>query len=65
MNIKSKSPNSYEIISSRKEAGITQKDAAQYIYCSQITWQQWEAGKRKMHPAFWELFTLKAGKCIK
>ncbi len=23
-------------------------------------WQQWEAGDRKMHPAFWELFRIKA-----
>ena len=23
-------------------------------------WQQWEAGDRRMHPAFWELFLLKS-----
>lgn len=23
-------------------------------------WQQWEAGDRRMHPAFWELFMIKA-----
>jgi DNA-binding XRE family transcriptional regulator len=58
------SPNSDEIIAARKSAGLTQTAAAKSIYCASITWQQWEAGKRKMHPAFWELFTKKSCKPV-
>ena len=27
--------------------------------CTLRGWQQWEAGDRRMHPAFWELFRIK------
>jgi DNA-binding transcriptional regulator YiaG len=57
MTIKSVSPN--EIIAARKAAGLTQTAAAKSIYCALVTWQQWEAGTRKMHPAFFELFLIK------
>lgn len=35
-------------------------EAAAMIYCTLRAWQDWEAGKRRMHPAFWELWHVKA-----
>lgn len=40
--------------------GLTQTEAAALIWCSLRAWQQWEAGDRRMHAAFWELFTAKS-----
>lgn len=51
--------DSKSIIKVRKSLSLTQKQAAQIIHASQGSWQQWELGQRKMHPAFWELFLLK------
>lgn len=52
-------PTPEQIKYARAEAGITQTQAATLIHASLRTWQQWEAGDREMHPAFWELFCLK------
>ena len=49
------------INATRKQLGLTQKQAAALINVSTITWQQWERGARKMQSAFWELFLLKTG----
>lgn len=49
-----------EILDARKSLGITQTRAAAMVHTTCRVWQQWESGKRKMHPAFWELFTVKA-----
>ena len=43
----------------RDAAGLTQTAAAALVHTSCRVWQQWEAGDRRMHPAFWELFRLK------
>ncbi len=43
----------------RKALRMTQAQAAEVLQVSQRTWQQWEHGQRQMHPAFWELFTIK------
>jgi DNA-binding transcriptional regulator YiaG len=40
-------------------AGLSQTAAAEMLRTTCRTWQQWEAGDRRMHPAFWELFRLK------
>lgn len=32
---------------------------AKLVHTSRRAWQQWEKGDRKMHPAFWELITIK------
>lgn len=48
------------IRAARAAAGLTQSAAAALLHTTCRTWQQWEAGDRKMHPAFWELFGLKA-----
>lgn len=47
------------ISAARKRLALTQKQAADIIQVSSVTWQQWELGSRKMHAAFWDLFLLK------
>jgi len=62
-------PSTEQITSARRalqderQLGITeaQRICASLIYTSLRTWQQWETGDRRMHPAFWELFNLKKG----
>ena len=41
--------------------GITkaQEYCATQLHTGLRTWQQWERGERKMHPAFWELINIK------
>lgn len=56
------SPAPDAIRAARAAAGLTQTQAAELIYCTLRGWQDWEAGKRAMHPAFFELFLLKASK---
>ena len=53
------SPTPEAIRDARKAAGLTQTQAAAQVYSKLRTWQQWEAGDRKLHPAIWELFLLK------
>lgn len=65
---KSQSPTNAEIksaregIQSEKKIGITaaQDLCAEQVHTTRRVWQQWEAGDRKMHPAFWELFRIKS-----
>jgi putative transcriptional regulator len=54
------SPSPDEIRAARAAAGLTHTEAAAVIYCTLRAWQDWEAGKRAMHPAFFELYRLKA-----
>lgn len=69
-NSSARNPTPAEIKKKRLAAGLSQAAAAELIYCSTPTWQQWEneEGKtthggnnvhRRMHPAFWELFKIK------
>jgi DNA-binding XRE family transcriptional regulator len=55
-----KNPDKLTIKSTRLLFGYTQKEASSLIYSCERTWRQWEAGERKMHPAFFELFNKKA-----
>ena len=55
-------PSPRQIKQLRESLGYTQFDAASLIGSHLRSWQQWEAGNRKMHPAFWELFCLKLGR---
>lgn len=50
-----------EIRAAREVAELTQAQAAALVHCSPRAFEQWEAGERGMHPAFWELFRIKAG----
>lgn len=56
-----KNPEPNEIRAAREAAGLTQTAAAELVHGSLRTWQQWEAGDRRMHPGLWELFGLKVG----
>lgn len=58
----SRNPDPGEIIKARAHAGLTQEQAAQILHSTKRTWYQWEAGLRRMHPAFWELFLIKTTK---
>lgn len=55
-NSPSANPRPEQIRAAREAAGLSQTEAAKLIHCSLRGWQQWEAGERSMHPAFWELF---------
>lgn len=59
-SIQARNPTPDEIRAARKAAGLTQTEAARLVFASLISWQKWEAGDRRMHPAFWELFRRKA-----
>lgn len=52
-------PTPKDIRRARECAGLTQTAAARLIYSTLRTWQGWELGERRMHPAFFELFTTK------
>ena len=44
---------------------LTQTQAAQLVHGTLRTWQQWEAGDRRMHPGLWELFQLKTAEIFR
>lgn len=54
-----KTPKPAEIRAAREAAALTQTQAGELVHANLRSWQQWEAGDRRMHPAFWELFQLK------
>jgi len=54
-------PSIDAIFGSRMNARLTQAAAAAMIYAGTRTWQQWEAGDRRMHHGLFELFLLKTG----
>lgn len=56
-----RNPTPAEIREAREAAGLTQEGAAAIIFCSYRTWQDWEAGSRRMHPAFWLLWRMLRG----
>lgn len=53
------SPEPNAIRAARVAAGLTQTEAASVVHASLRTWQQWEAGDRKMHSGLFELFRIK------
>ena len=62
-----RNPKPAEIVSFRekmqgRDLGITegQTKCAGLLHTTLRTWQQWETGDRRMHPAFWELVQMKA-----
>ncbi len=59
-----RNPAPDEIVGERFNARLTQTEAARLIHTSLRAWQQWEAGDRRMHPAFWELFRIKAARLV-
>lgn len=55
-------PKPEQIRAEREAAGLTQTAAATLVHTTCRTWQQWEAGDRRMHPAFFELFRIKSSR---
>lgn len=55
-------PEPGDIRAARTAVGLTQTEAGDVVHASLRTWQQWEAGDRKMHPGLFELFQLKTGR---
>lgn len=53
-----RNPEAAAIRAARHAAGLTQKQAAASVYSTLRTWQAWEQGDRRMHPAIWQLFLL-------
>lgn len=53
-------PTPGEIKSTRRQFGLTQKQAADLIHSTDRAWRMWERGDRSMNAAFWELFCMKA-----
>ncbi len=53
-------PDPKEIRAAREAAGLSQSAAASLIHSTLRTWQDWEAGKARMHPGLWELFRIKS-----
>lgn len=55
-------PKPAQIKAAREAAGLTQTAAAELVYSTLRTWQDWEAEgdtNRRMHPGLWELWLLK------
>lgn len=57
--MKSMTPTPAQIRAARESAGLSQTAAAALIHCSRSSWAEWEGGVSRMHPAFWELFSIK------
>ena len=53
-------PTPAEVRELRDKYALTQAAAATMLYTSTRSYQQWESGDRRMHPAFFELLSLKA-----
>ena len=51
-----RSPSPAAIRKARQSAGLTQKAAAEKCLSALRSWQDWEYGKRRMHPAIWQVF---------
>lgn len=54
-----KQPTPEQILAKRTAAHLTQTQAALLIHSTKRSWQDWEAGINRMHPAWWELFNIK------
>jgi len=49
-----------ELLELRQKAGHTQQEAADFLYVTKRTYQNWEYNKSRMPFAFYELYELKA-----
>lgn len=58
-NGKFESPTPAQILAARREAGLTQAQAAERVLATSYrTWQDWERGQRSMPASVWELWRL-------
>lgn len=58
-NHPSRNPSPEEVTRTRINQGLSVSQACVLVHTTPRTWQQWERGDRRMHPAFWELFSIK------
>jgi len=54
-------PTPQRIKTAREAASQTQQEAAIEVHSNLRSWQKWEGGERRMHPAFFELYQIKTG----
>ena len=54
-------PKPFMLKQARTALAMTVRECAEIIYCTESAWTEWEAGTRRMHPAYWELFKIKTG----
>lgn len=54
-------PTPDEIRAARLAAGLTQREAAALVHATVSAWEEWEQGRRRMHPGLFELFLIKTG----
>jgi len=59
-----RNPSKEEVRAAREAAGLTQTAAAALVHATCRSWQQWEAGDRRMHPGLLELFRIKSATLI-
>jgi DNA-binding transcriptional regulator YiaG len=52
-------PSKADVARFRREAGLTQAEAAALVHVTPRTWQAWEYGENTMPFGLWELFLLK------
>ena len=57
-----KTPDPSEIRAAREAARLTQTSAAKLIFSTLRTWQDWEAGKRKMHTGLLKLLKIEVSR---
>lgn len=53
-------PTAEQVARARARVKMTQSEAAALIYRQWRSWCRWEQGIRKMDPALWELWQIKA-----
>jgi putative transcriptional regulator len=54
-------PTPAQVLAAREAAGHSQLDAAELIFGSERGWQEYEAGRRRMHPAIWTWYLVATG----
>jgi len=56
---KAEPPTPDQVRAHRLAHGHTQAQAAELVHTNARTWQKYEAGENRMHPAMWELYRIK------
>ena len=51
-------PNTSEIKNTRLRCNLTQKQCAQFVCVTQVTWSRWEKGICKMPAGLWKLYLI-------
>jgi hypothetical protein len=56
-------PTAEAIKAARLDAGLTQSEAAEFVYLGDVArWSEYERGVKRIDVARWELFLIKIGK---